>query len=75
MGVNSRILLQYRGMGFHNGEVYITVGNRDVCVCCGETAQLVYESLQRFVHQVREGGSGDFYEQRTGSGVQWREKL
>ena len=74
MGVNSKILLQFRSIGFGSGEVFVTAGGRDVLVYTGSAAKTVYEALQKYTCERKEG-TGQFYEQQTTSGVQWREKV
>ena len=40
----------------------------------GPAAKPIYENLKRFAEE-RRIGSGEFYEQMTSSGLQWRERI
>jgi hypothetical protein len=73
MGHASRIILQYVNHGYDKGQVHVHIGNRDILVHSGASAKAVYDDLKDFVVQCRES-SGEFYEQKTTSGFQWREK-
>lgn len=73
MGVQSRILLQYQNHGFNNGQVSVELGSKSVLIYHGPAGKAIYEALKQFIEQCREG-SGDFFEQSTTSGVQWRER-
>lgn len=74
MGVNSRLLLEFRSSGYNNGQVFLHLGSEAINIYYGPAAQTIYEALKRFAQQQR-NGSGDFYEQKTSAGAQWREKL
>jgi hypothetical protein len=74
MGHTSRIILQYVSHGYDKGAVHVHVGNRDVLVHSGASAHMVYDTLKAFAAQCRES-SGEYYEQPTSSGLQWREKI
>jgi hypothetical protein len=74
MGVNSTLILEYRSVGFNNGQVFIHTNREAISVYYGPAAKAIYDALKRFVQDRREG-SGEWYEQPTSSGIQWREKL
>jgi hypothetical protein len=74
MGMQSALILEYRSSGFNNGQVYIHTGRDDVLVYYGPAAKTIYEALKQF-GQERHEGSGNWYEQQTSSGLQWRERL
>jgi hypothetical protein len=74
MGIQSALILEYRSSGYNNGQVFIHAGRDTVQVYYGPAAKTIYEALKQFA-QERHSGSGNWYEQPTSSGLQWREKL
>jgi hypothetical protein len=71
---NSSLILEYRSSGFNNGQVFIHAGHNAVLIYYGPAAQAIYDALKDFARD-RHSGSGDWYEQPTGSGLQWRERI
>jgi hypothetical protein len=67
-------LLEYGHAGC-NAQVFLHYGNDALQIYYGpgEVAKHIYATLKDFASERREGC--EYYEQRTGGGLQWREKI
>jgi hypothetical protein len=69
------LILEYRPNGKvgGTGDVYIHVGTSAERIYSGPAGFALYEMMKQFI-RARHAGSGDWFEQDTEHGKQWRER-